>query len=285
MKQHQQTIDNVVAAVYDRRRAVLDGKREATVIDRRYGCRLFPNQGRRPRLAVERSFTLVELLVVVAIIAILAALLMPALSGVRETARGAVCLHNLHQINLALRLYLNDHDDTFPNNRYTDSDGTQGVTWHGQVFYHAGVTKTTRDDDWVPQAYGNNKGFWRCPTASRKEPTQSYGPYGINGLFETTFSVPPPDNWTRAYGICGARLDWFPYPDRTAMVADQRMATQGSQSGLNGGADWRSDMHRGNGGNVIYIDGHGALLPNAFVAAFEPIFFGIWPQGRTTQTP
>lgn len=58
----------------------------------------------------EDGFTLIELLVVIAIIAILAALLTPALSRARATARAIACLNNLRQCNLALNLYLQEHD-------------------------------------------------------------------------------------------------------------------------------------------------------------------------------
>src|SRR5581483_9613816 len=60
------------------------------------------------------AFTLVELLVVIAIIGILAAVLMPALSSVKQQANETACLNNLRQIGVALRLYVQDNNQRLP---------------------------------------------------------------------------------------------------------------------------------------------------------------------------
>lgn len=57
-----------------------------------------------------RAFTLIELLVVVAIIAILAALLLPSLAGARERGRRASCLNNLRQVGIGINVYADEHE-------------------------------------------------------------------------------------------------------------------------------------------------------------------------------
>jgi prepilin-type N-terminal cleavage/methylation domain-containing protein/prepilin-type processing-associated H-X9-DG protein len=86
-----------------------------------------------------RGFTLIELLVVIAIIAILAAILFPVFAQAREKGRQAVCLSNLKQMALGMRMYVQDYDELYPPHRlgpdccypkaYTTHQGTSNFVF------------------------------------------------------------------------------------------------------------------------------------------------------------
>jgi prepilin-type N-terminal cleavage/methylation domain-containing protein/prepilin-type processing-associated H-X9-DG protein len=84
------------------------------------------------------GFTLVELLVVIAVVAILAALVFPALGAAKERARVIACQSNMKQIGAAIHLYLGDWDETYPL-PYSDGNPMTGTnflppTWKARIF-------------------------------------------------------------------------------------------------------------------------------------------------------
>ena len=70
------------------------------------------------------AFTLVELLVVIAVIAILASLLLPALAAAKKRARAVQCLHNLKQIGASAHMYANDNDNIIQLDSLIPGSGT-----------------------------------------------------------------------------------------------------------------------------------------------------------------
>ena len=73
-----------------------------------------------------RGFTLIELMVVIAIIALLAALILPALTRAKEQARCVKCLSNLHQVCLAYKTWALDHEGHYPWSLPPEEGGTYG---------------------------------------------------------------------------------------------------------------------------------------------------------------
>ena len=152
----------------------------------------------------QKGFTLIELLVVIAIIAILMAILFPALNRAKEQGKRAVCLNHIKTLAFCWIMYADDYDDKIVNGEaYGGGDGTAPVPTTG---IHAGERWWTGDDcadDYMTggkladavqvQAiragalflYTKNENIYRCPTGVRGERRTYTIVDSMNGLART----------------------------------------------------------------------------------------------------
>ena len=141
----------------------------------------------------QRGFTLIELLVVIAIIALLLALLMPALDRARELARRSVCFASLKDLSLAWIMYADDNEGKLvngqPNNNYVYPDGRVEIPWALEAPLDPGTGDPTDPPPVQEQLirdgslYANTKNpkVYRCPGGRAKHMRTYSATCAMNG--------------------------------------------------------------------------------------------------------
>jgi len=133
----------------------------------------------RPQLhGSRRGFTLIELLVVIAVIGVLAALLLPALSNAKEKGKTTICVNNLRQLQLAISIYADEHDDELPPAEIHPGNGGPYQESWAAVLVNWGRLPAPRSGYYT--GLGEGSSIFRCPSGiaevfsynplSRKDP-------------------------------------------------------------------------------------------------------------------
>jgi prepilin-type N-terminal cleavage/methylation domain-containing protein len=178
--------------------------------------------------AASLAFTLIELLTVISIIAVLAALLFPALTSAIESNRQTKCLSNLKQIGAGVMLYVGDNDGELPNFRVDAPDGSDdSYIWQSpQIvgkYVGYGVENTSAGRPTCPPAIET---VWSCPSAN---PDKDW--YGTEPDYTGNPYVFTPNAQPRR------RLATVRNPSQCLMVADACTRTSVKDGTWGGGED------------------------------------------------
>lgn len=217
------------------------------------------------------GFTLVELLVVIAVIGLLAAILFPVFARARAKAQQTTCLSNVKQFAAAFELYLSDWDDAYPSVGNYWANNSRGSDWVRVI--QPGVPGAVAAEQGSLYSYVKNNNVFICPSGGLTG--QKYVDPG--GREWTRPSYPMNSNLADNTTWLGIGLSQVGYPTKTFLLVEENDSRIGMMTG-----DWNdgtfyappaapvsydkppgepggNDRHFG-GGMALFADGHAKWL-------------------------
>jgi prepilin-type N-terminal cleavage/methylation domain-containing protein/prepilin-type processing-associated H-X9-DG protein len=230
-----------------------------------------------PCHARRRGFTLIEILIVIAIIALLGAILFPVFARVRENGRRISCASNLKQLGTAFQMYTQDYNGRMPG----ASDAPVGANVEGGWMFYSVYGVGTTDAVFDPArgsifSYVRDANIYKCPSDAVGDRTGNS--YAINRCvvnIRRTGSAPSP---TPVGFSPGRRVNYFRNPSQTMLLGEETRpqnstdtqptgdlstddgffnlrATTGPSAEPENWQNYFVERHN-SGGNVLFVDGH-----------------------------
>lgn len=198
------------------------------------------------RLSRSTAFTLVELMVVVAMIGLLVSLVAPAFGATRRGAARISCLNNLKQWGLAMHLYAAGHDDLLPDEGPpTPGRGTLSVGWYIALPRTLGLP-TYDKMPWRANSPSRlARSLFLCPSNQRQATNNNLFHYALNEHLDGTGVTDRP-----------TELSWIRDPVTAIYLFDNgKLAAVAQQNNVH------TNLHSG-GAQFVFVDGHAAHFRN-----------------------
>jgi prepilin-type processing-associated H-X9-DG protein/prepilin-type N-terminal cleavage/methylation domain-containing protein len=186
------------------------------------------------------GFTLLELVVVMAIIMLLGGLLLPGLARTRDRGRGALCLSNLRQWGLATHLYATDHNDFLPpDGNPNPTENSVHTGWYIQLPQQMGIAPYHTQPWRTNAAQEPGLTVWLCPSNRRRSNGRNLFHYCLNGHVNGTGEEAAP-----------VRLGSLDTPSALVWLFDSKNLPAVGYWGY-----VHTNLH-GGGAQFLFVDGH-----------------------------